>query len=251
MDAQTYPLRKHLLDLRTVLLRAFLGIGVGLIACAFFADLLLQWLSEPIQKALEGQAHLVVLAPHEYFFTQMKAALIGGFVLSSPWVFYQIWLFVAPGLYKNERKLAFCFVFCTALFFVSGILFAQYVVFPSIFRFFIGSLPSYIQGQYSIGLLFSFSTNLLLAFGLVFETPVLVFLLIYMDLVELKTLQSYRRYVIVLAFIVAAILTPTPDPLTQTLMACPILLLYELGLLVAKLAIFKNSSDGIDGPVIK
>ena len=235
----------HLTDLRRVLVRALLGIGVGLIACMAFADKLLKWLSEPIQEALGGQAHLIVLAPHEYFFTEMKAALIGGILLASPWVFYQIWLFVAPGLYKNEKKLAFCFVFFTALFFILGILFAQYLVFPSVFRFFIGTLPTYIQGQYSIGLLFSFSTNLLLAFGLVFETPVLVFLLIYLDLVELKTLQGYRRYVIVLAFIVAAILTPTPDPLTQTLMACPIIILYELGLFLAKMTQFrlKQSAD--------
>lgn len=235
MDPKSYPFLTHLSDLRAVLVRALLGIGVGLIVCATFADKLLNWLSEPIQEALGKEAHLVVLAPHEYFFTEMKAALIGGVLLASPWVFYQIWLFVAPGLYKNEKKMAFSFVFFTAFFFILGVFFAQYFVFPSVFKFFIGSLPSYIQGQYSIGLLFSFSTNLLLAFGLVFETPVLVFLLIYLNLVELKTLQTYRRYVIVLAFVVAAILTPTPDPLTQTLMACPMILLYELGLLLAKL----------------
>lgn len=235
MDSQSYPFMTHLSDLRRVIVRALMGVGVGLIACVAFSDKLLEWLSEPMQKALGGNANLVVLAPHEYFFTEMKAALIGGVLLASPWVFYQIWLFVAPGLYKTEKKMAFLFVGSTALCFVMGILFAQYFVFPSIFKFFIGSLPSYIQGQYSIGLLFSFSTNLLLAFGLVFETPVLVFLLIYMDLVELKTLQDYRRYVIVLAFIIAAVLTPTPDPLTQTLMALPIIILYELGLLLARL----------------
>lgn len=246
MDSQSYPFLAHLSDLRKVLVRALLGIAVGLIACIAFASKILAWLSQPIQEALGGNAHLVVLAPHEYFFTEMKAALIGGVLLASPWVFYQVWLFVAPGLYKKEKKLAFSFVFFTAFFFVFGVLFAQYVVFPSIFKFFIASLPSYIQGQYSIGLLFAFSTNLLLAFGLVFETPVLVFLLIYLNLVELKTLQGYRRYVIVLAFVVAAILTPTPDPLTQTLMACPIILLYELGLFLAKLTKFRlNQSTDI------
>lgn len=239
MDSNPYPFMTHLRDLRKVVVRALLGIAVGLIVCIAFADQLLKWLLEPLQEALGNQAHLVVLAPHEYFFTEMKAALIGGVLLASPWVFYQIWLFVAPGLYKNEKKLAFWFVFSTALCFVGGILFAQYFVFPSVFKFFIGTLPSYIQGQYSIGLLFAFSTNLLLAFGLVFETPVLVFLLIYMDLVELKTLQSYRRYIIVLAFVVAAILTPTPDPMTQTLMALPIIILYELGLFLARLTKFR------------
>lgn len=225
----------HLTDLRKLLVRALLGIGVGLIACFAFADKLLAWMLAPVQKAMGLGAELVVLTPHEYFFTEMKAALIGGLLLSSPWVFYQIWLFVAPGLYRKEKKLAFGFVSSTALCFVGGVLFAQYCVFPSMFSFFVGTMPSHIHGQYSVGLLFAFSSNLLLVFGLVFETPILVFLLVFFDLVELKTLSSGRRYIIVIAFIVAAVLTPTPDPLTQTLMAVPMVILYELGLLAARL----------------
>lgn len=235
MDSNAYPFMTHLADLRKMLVRSMLGIAVGLLACIAFAEQLLNWLSMPMRNALQANAHMVVLAPHEYFFTEMKAALIGGVLLASPWVFYQLWLFVAPGLHKHEKNASFLFVGSTALCFVAGVMFAQYLVFPSVFKFFIGSLPSYIQGQYSIGMLFSFSTNMLLAFGLVFETPVLVFLLVYLGLVELETLKQARRYVIVIAFVVAAVLTPTPDPLTQTLMAVPIIALYELGLSVARL----------------
>ncbi len=234
MDISERPLTHHLGDLRKILVRSFLGIAAGLVACIAFADKIMTWLLEPVQAAMGPQAKLVVLAPHEYFFTEMKAALVGGLLLASPWVFYQIWVFAAPGLYKHEKKAALGFVSTTALCFIGGVLFAQYAVFPSVFKFFAGSLPSYVQGNYSIGLLFSFSTNLLLAFGVVFETPVLVFLLAYFDLVSFETLKNGRRYWIVIAFIVAAVLTPTPDPLTQTLMAVPMILLYELGLLAAK-----------------
>ncbi|MES2503633.1 MAG: twin-arginine translocase subunit TatC [Myxococcota bacterium] len=226
----------HLSDLRRMLVRALWGVLVGLIACFWAAEHLLAWLLAPIQKSMGENARLIVLSPHEYFFTEMKAAFIGGVLLSSPWIFYQIWLFVAPGLYKTEKKMAAVFVGVTAFCFVGGVMFAQYCVFPSMFSFFLGTLPAYIEGQYSIGLLFAFSSNLLLVFGLVFETPVLVFMLAFMDLVALSTLKSVRRYVIVVAFIVAAILTPTPDPMTQTMMAVPMILLYELGLFLARLA---------------
>lgn len=239
MDQAEYPLMAHLGDLRRILVRSCLGIAVGLIACIAFAQNILAWLLEPVQAAMGPRAKLIALAPHEYFFTEMKAALVGGLLLASPWVFYQIWAFVAPGLYAQEKRAATGFVVSTAACFVGGILFAQYCVFPSVFKFFAGSLPAYVEGTYSIGMLFSFSTNLLLAFGLVFETPVLVFLLAYFNLVSYESLTSGRRYWIVIAFIVAAILTPTPDPLTQTMMAVPMILLYEIGLLGARWARFR------------
>ncbi|MBL4818331.1 MAG: twin-arginine translocase subunit TatC [Deltaproteobacteria bacterium] len=239
MDEANYPITNHLKDLRAILVRSMLWIGAGLIVCIAFADRLIDWLLGPVRQVMGEKTNLIVLTPHEYFFTEMKAALVGGILLASPWIFYQIWCFAAPGLYRHEKKMAFSFVAITALCFVGGILFAQHFVFPSVFNFFIESVPEHIQGNYSIGLLFSFTTNLLLAFGLVFETPVLVFLLAYFNLVELSTLRSGRRYVIVLAFIVAAVLTPTPDPLTQTLMAVPIILLYELGIFWARMAKFR------------
>ena len=234
MDEKEYPIVDHLRALRKCLWRAALGVTAAMIASLSFANVILTWLRAPMQKILGPSSHFVVLAPHEYFFTEMKAALFAGIFLASPWIMYQFWLFAAPGLYRREKYLAATFIASTVTFFVLGAYFAYSVVFPPMFQFFIGTLPADVQGNYSIGMLFGFATNLLLAFGFVFETPVVVFLLAVMGVVDLKTLSSARRYVIVISFIVAAILTPTPDPLTQVFMAIPMILLYELGLFIAK-----------------
>ncbi len=243
MDEKSYPVMAHLHDLRRSVVRALIGVVMGMILCFFFAEEILMWLRLPMEKVLGASSHFVVLSPQEYFFTEMKAALMAGIFLSSPWVMYQLWLFVVPGLYVKEKKLAGIFVLATVFFFVLGAYFAYAVVFPPMFKFFIGTLPPDIQGNYSIGILFGFATNLLLAFALVFETPVLVFLLVLMGVVEVEALSKWRRYVIVIAFVVAAILTPTPDPLTQIMMAVPIVLLFELGLFSAKLFVRKTNQS--------
>lgn len=235
MDERQVSVIEHLRELRKSLWRASLGVLVAMGACFFFAGEILTWLRQPMERVLGSSGQFVVLAPHEYFFTEMRAALIAGIFLASPWVMFQFWLFIAPGLYKREKHLAAGFVAATVFFFVAGAWFAYQFVFEPMFQFFIGTLPPDIHGAYSVGMLFGFATNLLLAFGLVFETPVVVFLLVLMDLVEVDSLAKWRRYVVVIAFVVAAILTPTPDPITQTMMAVPIVLLYELGLWAARL----------------
>ncbi len=240
MDEKSYPVIAHLKDLRRSVFRAIIGVALGMIVCFVFTEEILLWLRRPMEKVLGTSSHFVVLSPQEYFFTEMKAALMAGIFLSSPWVMYQLWLFVVPGLYVQEKKLAGIFVAATVFFFVAGAYFAYAVVFPPMFQFFIGTLPPDIQGNYSIGILFGFATNLLLAFGFVFETPVLVFLLVLMGVVEVEDLSKWRRYVVVIAFVVAAILTPTPDPLTQIMMALPIIFLFELGLFSAKLFVKKR-----------
>ena len=196
-------------------------------------------------EVLGEGARFVVLAPHEYFFVQLKIALVAGIFISSPWLFYQFWLFVAPGLLKQERKYVFAFVSAGAFFFTGGALFCYAVVFPPMFTFFVGTLPEGILGNYSVGVLYGFVTNMLLAFGLVFEAPVVVFLLAVMGIIDPENLGKWRRYVIVFAFILAAVITPTPDPLTQSLMAVPMILLYELGLFAARLFL-RNRPDPAD-----
>ncbi len=240
MDEKAYPFMEHLKDLRKCLWRAMIGVALAMCGSLFFSKQLLAWLQRPMESVLGDFSHFVVLTPHEYFFTEMKAGLVAGIFVASPWILYQLWLFIAPGLYRKEQKLAFGFVFAGAFFFVAGAIFCYLVVFPPMFKFFVGTLPPGVHGNYSIGMLFSFATNMLLAFGLVFETPVVVFLLIWMGIVDIADLQSYRRYVIVMAFIVAAVLTPTPDPLTQVMMAVPMILLYELGLLAARLCLSRK-----------
>lgn len=239
MDENPYPIVAHLRDMRRRVVASLWGVAVAMCVSLYFAEDILRWLRKPMQAVLGENSHFIVLVPHEYFFTQMKAALVAGIFLSSPWILYQVWLFVAPGLYKREKSLAAGFVAAAVFFFVAGAYFGYEAVFPTMFKFFVGTLPPDIQGSYSVGMLFGFATNMLLAFGLVFETPVVVFLLVLMGVVDIESLSKWRRYVIVIAFIVSAIVTPTPDPLTQTMMAVPMVLLYELGLLASKLLIKK------------
>ena len=241
MDDKSYPIVAHLRDMRRRVVASLWGIAVAMCVSLYFAEDILRWLRRPMQAVLGENSRFIVLVPHEYFFTQMKAALVAGIFLSSPWILYQVWLFVAPGLYRREKGLAAGFVTASVFFFVAGAYFGYKAVFPTMFKFFVRTLPPDIQGFYSVGMLFGFATNMLLAFGLVFETPVVVFLLVMMGVVDIESLSKWRRYVIVIAFIVAAIVTPTPDPLTQTMMAVPMVLLYELGLLASKLLIKKAS----------
>lgn len=248
MDERELHLLEHFRDLRKCLVRAMLGIVAGMIICVYFADDILRWLREPMLAVFKDNSQFIVLVPHEYFFTQMKAALVAGLFLSSPWVLYQFWLFVAPGLYKQEKKTAATFVGAAMFFFVAGAYFSYTLVFPPMFEFFIGTLPADIKGTYSIGMLFAFATNMLLAFGLVFETPVVVFLLVMLNVVEIESLTKIRRYVVVAAFLIAAILTPTPDPFTQTMMAVPMIFLYELGILAARLFVKRSSVSSATSP---
>ena len=135
------------------------------------------------------------------------------------------------------------FVSAGAFFFIAGALFCYYVVFPPMFIFFVGTLPEGVIGNYSIGVLYGFATNMLLAFGLVFEAPVVVFLLAALGIVDVDQFGQWRRYVIVFAFILAAVITPTPDPMTQSLMAVPMILLYEFGVLAARLLLSKRKEE--------
>ena len=179
----------------------------------------------------------------------MKVAMIFGLFLASPWVFFQIWRFVAPGLYAHEKKYGIYFALFGAMFFVSGALFGYTFVFPPMFDFFIGSVPIGVEGAYSIGMCLDFAVHMLLAFGVVFEMPIFVLLLVLFGIFDLKELKSFRRYIIVLAFVVGAILTPSPDPFSQIMMAVPMILLYELGLLAAHLSfrmrIFERSENSV------
>lgn len=243
VDDQEYSIWHHLAELRKHLFRAAIGVVLVTFGCFYVSNEILAWLRAPMEAVLGEQAEFVVLAPQEYFFTQMKAALVGGIFVASPWILYQAWLFIAPGLYKNERKYVVAFVFFGAFFFVAGAIFSYEFVFPPMFEFFIGTLPPDVKGQYSIGMLMGFATNMLLAFGAVFEAPVVVYLLCALGVVDPVTLGKYRRYVIVIAFIIAAVLTPTPDPMTQTMMATPMIILFELGLLAARLTLPKRDTS--------
>lgn len=240
MDEQERPLLLHLAELRMCLVRAIIGIIASMLLCYAVSGHIMLWLRQPMLDIMPNHASFVVLSPYEYFFTELKASLFFGFILSCPWTFIQIWRFVAPGLYSNEKRMLFWFVIAASACFVGGILFAYYLVFPPTFRFFIDTLPEGVNGAYSINMLYGFAITVLLAFGIVFQTPIAVFLLVLFDLVSYETFAKYRRLMFVMAFVVGALLTP-PDPITQVMLAIPTYLLFEAGLFFSRIVVKKRA----------
>lgn len=241
MDDRERPLLLHLDELRACLVRAIMGISVSMMICYGFSERIMVFLRKPMLEIMPEHASFVVLSPYEYFFTELKAALFFGVILACPWIFLQVWRFVAPGLYGNEKRMLFWFVVAASACFVTGVLFAYFLVFPPTFQFFIDTLPKGVNGAYSISMLYGFAITVLLAFGIVFQTPIAVFLLVLFDLVSYETFAKYRRLIFVLAFVVGAILTP-PDPITQVMLAIPTYLLFEAGLFFARITVRKRKA---------
>ena len=224
---------EHLQELRVRLVRGFIALFVGFLACYAFAEEIFDILMEPMVRVLHN-SNFIYTYPPEAFFTYIKVSFVAGFFLVSPYIFYQIWLFVAPGLYESERKWLVPIAVFTAFFFTVGALFGYFVVFPFGFEFFASYSTDKIVFTPKLDEYLSFSLKLLFAFGLVFEMPLVILFLARLGLVTAKGLRRVRKYAILAIFIVAAILTP-PDAFTQTLMAGPMILLYEIGIIVAAL----------------
>lgn len=232
-DMKEAPLLEHLVELRTRLVRCLIAVGVGFAGCYAFAERLLGILLKPLMDVMPGGSKLIATSLPETFFTVMKLALVAGAFVASPYIFYQLWKFVAPGLYKEERKIIVPVAVATAVCFVGGALFGYFIVFPFGFKFFVDYASDYITVMPTISAYFSLAVTLLFAFGLIFELPVFIFFMTSLGLVTTKTLRKFRRWAILLSFIVAAILTPTPDAVNQLLMAGPMVVLYELGIWVS------------------
>jgi len=228
------PLTAHLEELRKRLLVSLIAIGIGAAISFAFAKQLFYFLAQPLVKILPADQPMIFTALTEAFFTYFKVALLSGFILASPVVFYELWKFVAPGLYEHEKRFVAPFVISATVFFILGGLFAYYVVFPFGFRFFLGFSTDYLKLLPRMNEYFSLTLKLIFAFGLVFEMPVITFFLAKMGIIDGKMLSSKRRYALVIIFIAAAILTP-PDVGTQLLMAGPLILLYEISIWVAKI----------------
>jgi len=205
----------------------------------YFADDILILLRKPINNILGNSAKFIVLIPQEYFFTQIKISIVTGIIISIPWVLFQIWLFISPGLYKQEQYYSIIFIVFGTILFISGILFSYLIIFPIMFNFFIHTLPSTIHPTYSINMLFNFEIKMLLIFGCIFEVPILIMILIQLKIINILTLQKNRKFMIVLSFIIGAILTP-PDPMTQILLAIPLIILYEISIIISKILLFKS-----------
>jgi sec-independent protein translocase protein TatC len=234
MDEKKLPLTTHLQELRKRLILSFIAVGGGFALCYTFAEKIFDILAAPLLKTMPTGGSLIFTSVAEAFFTYMKVAFISGLILASPFVLYQIWAFVAPGLYRHEKKYVVPFVLAGSFFFAIGILFAYYVALPVGFKFLLGFATDFIKPLPSMKEYLSFSIKFLLAFGLVFEFPVVLVLLARIGVVDAKTLARQRKYAILLIFIFAAILTP-PDIISQVIVALPMIGLYELSILLSKL----------------
>lgn len=224
---------EHLNELRVRLVRCLIAAFIGFLACYAFAEQLFTLLMQPLVTLLEPSGgSLIYTGLPEAFFTHVKIAALAGLFVASPYIFYQIWMFIAPGLYEGERKYMVPIALCSALCFVTGALFGYFVVFPFGFQFFLGYASEAIKPMPSVREYFSFSTSMLFAFGFIFELPLFMFFLSILGVVNYKSLRKVRKFAILGSFIVAAILTP-PDVVSQCLMAAPMCLLYEIGIWVS------------------
>jgi sec-independent protein translocase protein TatC len=225
---------QHLEELRYRLIVCLMAVFAGTIVAYVFKEEIFKFIATPLLHALPpGDQQLIFTGLLEAFMVYLKASFFAGLMAAVPVILYQFYAFVAPGLYPHERRLVVPFVFFASLFFVGGAIFGYYVVFPYGFQFFVGFGGEFIKPLPSMKEYLSFATFLLLAFGIVFELPIFMFFLARLGIVDPRILKKGRRYAIPVIFIVAAILTPGPDPISQCLMAGPLIVLYELGIWVS------------------
>ncbi|RXJ88371.1 twin-arginine translocase subunit TatC [Arcobacter sp. CECT 8983] len=226
-------LKPHIADLRKRLMVSALALGIAFFACFFFYEPILGWMMVPVEAVLPPNSQMVAVEIQETFFTALKVAFFAGFIVSLPVIFWQMWLFLAPGLYEHEKKLVVPFVFFATLMFLIGSSFAYYIVVPYGFEFLINFGSAVVTVLPSIGKYVGFFTKLLFGFGVAFELPVITFFLAKIGLVDDKTLKDFFKYAVVLIFILASLLTP-PDVITQFLMAGPLIFLYIVSIYIAK-----------------
>ena len=231
-DLPRMTLLEHLEELRQRLVWSIGAILVGFLACWYWAQRIFAWLAVPITRFLPPGDKLAFTGLVDPFMLYMKVALLAGIFLASPVILYQVWLFVAPALYRSERRVAVPFLFFTTVFFLGGGYFGWAVAFPMACQFLLQVGADFRQ-VITINEYFSMASKVILGLGLVFELPVLILLLARMGVVNYKFLLRYFRYAVLVIFIIAAVITPTPDIPTQCVFAFPMIALYLLGVLVA------------------
>ena len=236
----------HLNELRRRLFRIVIIVLLGFVAFYGVAEYLYAYLSAPLQAQLPAGSKLIYTSPAGAFFTYMKVALVASLFGTSPISFYQVWAFIAPGLYKEEKRAVLPLAFFSSIFFVAGAAFCFFTVFPIAFKFFMGFATDTIVPMISVEEYLGFALKLLIAFGVVFEMPLFAYFLSRFGILSPDFMRRQRRYAILLIFIVAAILTP-PDVFSQCLMALPMFLLYEVSIYVSAMA-YKKKEDKAEEP---
>jgi sec-independent protein translocase protein TatC len=222
---------EHLQEFRSRLTLAVFGLIVGTAIGLIFSDTIFHVLLKPAGPNF----HPIFIQPTEMFLTYFKVAIMTGIALSSWWIFYQIFAFVAPGLTRKERRMVYRFLPGVAIFFIFGMLFAYFVVLPFALNYLL-HFSDIAQAQILISSYIGFVTSIELWIGAAFETPLVIYILAKVGLVDVQRLSRYRKFALLAVFIIAAAITPTPDPFNQTLVAVPLYMLYELGILFARLA---------------
>ena len=233
MAEEKSPFTSHLDELRKRIIICIVAVAVGFFGSYFFAEQIFDILIKPLQAELPPDSMFIFTGLPEAFFVYLKLSLFGGILLASPVLLWEVWCFVAPGLYDQEKKYVYPFVIFSTVLFATGVSFGYFVVFPIAFKFFMGYSSEIIKPLPSIKEYLNFSCKLLFAFGVVFELPLFTLFLAKIGLVNEKMLRNKRKFAILGIFAVAAILTP-PDVVSQILMAIPLLVLYEISILVAK-----------------
>lgn len=235
-------LTSHLIELRQRIIYIVIGVLVVFLLCLPFSQTLFEQFARPVLQSLSDNENLIIRKPLDSFLIPLKLCLFLGVMASLPWILYQVWGFIAPGLYQRERKLVMPLVISTTMLFYLGVLFAYFVVLPLAFSFLAGVAPEGAEYGPDIADYFSFVFTVFFAFGLAFEVPVATVLMVIAGITDVQSLRSKRRYVIVFAFVFGMLLTP-PDIISQTLLAFPMWALFEIGLLVASRVEKKMDSE--------
>jgi len=243
VEEEKTPFTEHLGELRNRLVRSFIAVGAGFAICYCFKERLFDFLTAPLVTAMGDNTNMIFTGLPEAFFTYLKVSLLAGIILALPLLFYEFWMFVSPGLYRKEKKFLIPVILLSIVFFLLGSGFGYFIVFPYGFKFFLGFSTETIQAMPSMKEYLGFASKMLLAFGLVFELPLVITFMARMGLVTVPFLKKNRKYAMLLFFAGSAMITP-PDVITQVMMAIPLMLLYEISILGARFFAGKKNENG-------
>jgi len=237
------PFLSHLKELRDRLVVCIIGLGVAFIVTYYFKEQVFQFLMRPYIQVMPAKSSFIFVGITEAFVTYFKISIVAALFLAAPLILYQLWMFVAPGLYERERKYVYPFIIFGSLCFLSGALFCYYVIMPYLYRFFVSYSSDFITPMPDLKNYMSLTLKMLVIFGVLFELPLLAFYLSKAGIITARLLSSKRRYAILGIFIVAAIITP-PDVVSQLLVALPLWGLYEVSIVIARIFGKKEKISG-------